>query len=134
MTLLETAGAGDAKGERRGADSTERVGEVVRNRPLDLADEPKGEVQLLVVLPAEVGAVVHRVDEEVADRLGWADGDEEAVQASDPVTYGREPAPRWDRGVGRQIVELELAHRFDLQRPGRRPVADVLDDDERGEV
>src|SRR6476619_4818344 len=79
MTLLETAGAGDAKGERRGADSTERIGEVVRNRPLDLADEPKGEVQLLVVLPAEVGAVVHRVDEEVADRLGWADGDEQAV-------------------------------------------------------
>ena len=65
-----------------GADAAERVGEVLGDRPLDLADEAQGQVQLLVVLPAEVGAVVHRVDQQVADVLGRADGDEQAVHGA----------------------------------------------------
>jgi hypothetical protein len=37
--LLEPAGAGDAKLERRGADAGELGGEIVRDRPLDLSNE-----------------------------------------------------------------------------------------------
>ena len=62
-----------------GADPTERIGEVIGQWPLDLADEAQRQVKLFVVLPAEVGAVVHRIDQQVADRLGRADGDEQAV-------------------------------------------------------
>lgn len=77
--LLESAHAGDAELERRRADLPERVGEIVRHRPLDFADEAQGEVQLLVVLPAEIGAFVHRVEEQVADGLRRPKSDEEPV-------------------------------------------------------
>ena len=79
IALLEPAGARDAQLEWVAADAGKRVGEVVRDRPLDFADEAQGEVQLLVLLPAEVGAVVHRIDQQVADVLGRSDGDEQAV-------------------------------------------------------
>ena len=39
-------------------------------RAFDLADEAQGQVKLLLVLPAEIGAVVHRVDQQVADASG----------------------------------------------------------------
>jgi DNA-binding transcriptional regulator YdaS (Cro superfamily)/REP element-mobilizing transposase RayT len=52
---------------------------IVRNRAIDLSDEAQGQVQLLLLLPAEVRAVVHCVDQKVADRLGRTDGDKQAV-------------------------------------------------------
>jgi hypothetical protein len=53
--------------------------QIVRHWPVDFANESQGDVQLLLVLPAEVGAVVHGVDEQVANVLGWPDTDEQAV-------------------------------------------------------
>ena len=79
IARLEPADALDPKLEPAGADLAQGDGDVFRNRPLDLADEAQGQMQLLVLLPAEIGAVVHRVYEQVADRLGGADGDEQAV-------------------------------------------------------
>ena len=59
-------------------DAGELCGEIIGYGSLDLTDEAQGQVQLLLVLPAEIGAVVHRVDQQVTDRLWWPDGDEEA--------------------------------------------------------
>ena len=58
----------------------ERRGEVVRRRPLDLADEAQRQVQVLLVDPARALDSLHRVDQPVAHGLGRADGDEQAVR------------------------------------------------------
>ena len=60
----------------------QRQREVLGQRPLDLADEAQGQVQLLVVLPAKARHAVHRVEQQVADGLGRADGDEQAVHGA----------------------------------------------------
>ena len=65
--------------ERREAQRRQRRGEILGHRPLDLADEAQGQVQLLVVLPAQLGHALHRVEQQVAHGLGRADGDEQAV-------------------------------------------------------
>ena len=63
-------------------DAAQRAGEIVGDRPVDFANEAQGQVQLLLVLPAEFGAVVHRVDQQVANILGRSDGDEQAVHGA----------------------------------------------------
>jgi hypothetical protein len=87
--LLEAAGARYAKFKARRANSAERRCDVFRRRGIDLPDEAKRQVQLLLVLPAEVGAVVHRVDQEVADGLGRPDGDKQARHDSELLQFGR---------------------------------------------
>ena len=89
-----------------GADSVERGGDVVGERPLDLADEAQRQVELLVVLPAEIGAVVHRVDQQVADVLGRADGDEQPVHRFPSSGRGRGGA---SRGHFHPLVERPIA-------------------------
>jgi len=79
IALLEAADAGDAQCESFGADAGERGGKVFADGAFDLTDEPQGEVKLIIVLPAEVGAVVHCVDQQVADGLRRPNGDEQAV-------------------------------------------------------
>ena len=54
-------------------------GEILCDGPVDLTDETQGDVQLPFVLPPEVSHIVHCVDQQVADRLRRADGDEQAV-------------------------------------------------------
>ncbi len=61
------------------ADPREGVSEIVRNWPFYFADEAKGQVQLFIVLPAKVGALVHGIDQQAADWLGRSDGDEQTV-------------------------------------------------------
>src|SRR4030095_2318163 len=79
----------------------ERAGEIVCNRPLNLTDEAQREVQLLVRLPTKVGAVVHRVDQEIADRFGRADSDGHAVHGG----HLPQAAARWDGAVSAQLPQ-----------------------------
>src|SRR3954451_15427951 len=83
VALFEAADAVDAGGEAPGADAAERSREIVGNGPLDFTDKTQGQMQLLLILPAEFGAVVHCVDQQVADVLWRADRDEQAVHARD---------------------------------------------------
>ena len=92
--MVEAADALDPGLEPRGADAAQRIGQVLGDMAIDLADEAQGEVELLVVLPAEVRTVVHRVDQQVADRLGRADGDEQAVHAASDSALRPERNPR----------------------------------------
>jgi len=55
------------------------IREIVGDRSLNLAYETQGEVELLIVLPAKIRAIIHCVDQQVADRLGRTDGNEEPV-------------------------------------------------------
>src|SRR6478672_6020045 len=79
MALLEAANALDSKIQRRGSDSRQGIGHVARQRPVNFADESQRQVQLLLVLPVEIGTVVHGVDEQVANLLGRTNGDEQAM-------------------------------------------------------
>ena len=86
--LFEAADPSNPNRKRLRVDSAECIGEVVRDRSLDLANETQREVKLLVLLPAEIGAVVHRIDQQIADSLGRSNGDEQAVHGGaslDPV-------------------------------------------------
>ena len=49
--------------------------------PVDLADESKGQVQLIVVLPAGAGHPAHQAEQPGADRRRRADRDEQTVHA-----------------------------------------------------
>src|SRR5690348_11684023 len=82
IALLEAADAADAQLERLGADAGERGGEIFGNGALDLADEAQRQVQLLLLLPTELRAIVHRVDQQVTDLLRRANGDEQAVHGA----------------------------------------------------
>jgi hypothetical protein len=77
--LLEAADACNLELEALGSNSGKRISKIVGYRPLDLSDETQGEVKLIVVLPAEIRAIIHCVDQQIADRLGWTDGNEEPV-------------------------------------------------------
>jgi hypothetical protein len=46
---------------------------------VDLANEPQSEVELLLILPPRAGDALHQVQQQLADRLGRADGDEQAM-------------------------------------------------------
>jgi len=61
--LFKAADSADAQIEGRNANVNECVGEILRYRSVDLSDEPEGKMKLILALPTEVGAVVHRVDE-----------------------------------------------------------------------
>src|SRR5690606_14550737 len=76
---LERADAIDAQRKARPFDLRQLPGEVVRGRRLDLADEAQREVKLLGVLPARALDPFHRIGQRIADRLGRADADEQAV-------------------------------------------------------
>jgi hypothetical protein len=77
--LLEPANARDSKFERMGADPAQCIGKIGGDRPVDLADEAKREVQLFFVLPAKIGGIVHGIDEEVPDWAGRPYGYEKPV-------------------------------------------------------
>ena len=94
VALFEPADAPDSDVERAGANAGQSVGQVIGQGPLDLTHETQREVQLVVVLPAEVGRVVHRVHKEVADMLGRPDCDEQAVHASRLALGTRRTQPR----------------------------------------
>ena len=77
--LLEPADADDPRLKAFGTDVRQRRGKVLGDRAIDFANEAQSQVELLVALPAEVGTIVHRIDQQVADVLGRANGNEEAV-------------------------------------------------------
>src|SRR5690606_22854609 len=77
---LERADAGDAQIEARRVDAVERFGQVVRGRPLDLADETEWQVEVVLVDPAGAVEGFHRVEQRVTDRYRRANADEEAVR------------------------------------------------------
>ena len=79
VALLEPADPRNPKLERVAFYPAQRVGEIFGDRAFHLADEAQGEVQLLLVLSAEIGAVVHRVEKKVTNAFGRADGDEQPV-------------------------------------------------------
>ena len=54
-------------------------GDIVGHRTLDLTDEAQRQVQAARRRPSAARAVVHRVDQQVADRLRRANGDEQPV-------------------------------------------------------
>jgi hypothetical protein len=107
--LLEPADSAQSDLESRSPNSAERVGEIVGDRPLDFTHEPQGNVELLVILPAEVRAVVHRVDQEVADRFGRPDRDEQPVHVQ---TLSRsasiQPSARGERSGGRSSMSVSM--------------------------
>jgi hypothetical protein len=70
--------------------------DVLGDVTVDLADEAQGEVELLVILPARAGYSLHQVQQRVPDRLGGADGDEQAVHAP-PITAGTPKCDSRDR-------------------------------------
>ena len=79
--LLEAADAVDSDCEALGMNARQQIGDVVGDRPDHLANEAERNVELFLVLPAEVGAVVHRVDQQVADMSRRPNGDEQAVHS-----------------------------------------------------
>ena len=85
--LFEPADAPDPGVEALGTDVCQSSRKVFCNRSLDLPNEAQGQVQLLLVLPAKVRAVVHCVDQQVPDRLGRANGDEQPVHRRKDVTW-----------------------------------------------
>src|SRR5690606_33205585 len=76
-SAVEGADAADNEVEARRADRPERLGKLVGQRPLDLADEAQCQVQVVLVDPAGAVEGFHRIDERVANRFGRADADEQ---------------------------------------------------------
>src|SRR3546814_18180469 len=64
---VEAADAGQGDFERRKADMAQRVGQVVGLRAVDFAHEAKGEMQLVVILPARPGDAMHQAEQSDAD-------------------------------------------------------------------
>jgi hypothetical protein len=77
--LLELANPADAKFKSCAYEPLKRMGDVVRNWTLHLANESKRQVQLFVADPAQCGAVIHGVDQEIANVLGRTDSDEQSM-------------------------------------------------------
>lgn len=113
--MIETAETLDAHGQAWRPDASQRIGEVSRDVTVDLADEAQGEVQLGILLPPEIGAIIHRVEQHIADWRGRAERDEQAVHEVGLGLRAQLLQPlRGDRGeIRRQVVE--------------RPFDDVLD-------
>jgi hypothetical protein len=44
-------------------DGGERGGEILRERPFDLADEAQGQMKIVLGNPAQFGAVIHCIDQ-----------------------------------------------------------------------
>ena len=90
VSLFELADALDSKVESQGAETVKRARYVVRHGPFNLTDEPERQVQLFVADPAQRRTVVHGVDQEIADLLWRADGDEKTMHWRDlgPWTAG----------------------------------------------
>jgi hypothetical protein len=61
------------------AQRAERRVHVGGDMAVHLADEAQGDVELLLILPARARHSLHQVEQQVGDRLGRADGDEQAV-------------------------------------------------------
>jgi len=76
---IEASGARQPNLEGRKPDFQKRIADVVCQRALHLADEAQRQVQIVVADPPELGAVVHRIDEQVADWLGRANCNEKPV-------------------------------------------------------
>ena len=68
----------DFQVERRRVDAREGIGEVAFGPPVDLTEKGQGQVQLVIVLPADGLVVVHRRQQRLADGGGRTDCDEQA--------------------------------------------------------
>jgi hypothetical protein len=79
VPLLELADSGDPQGKGIAPDALKRGCNVVCNRPLDFANEPQREMKLFIAHPPQRRAVVHRVDQQVANGFRRSDCDEEPV-------------------------------------------------------
>lgn len=77
---LEQVDAGDPRRNSRRMEGTERRGDVFGAVMVDLTDEAKRQVKLLVVLPARARNAVHRADQQRANGPRWAQGDKQAVR------------------------------------------------------
>ena len=75
---LEMADPADFQVERRRVDAREGIGEVAFGPPVDLTEKGQGQVQLVIVLPADGRVVVHRRQQRLADGGGRTDCDEQA--------------------------------------------------------
>ena len=74
------------------ADAGQLGGDVLGDRPLDLADEAQGDVELVLVLPAGAVQPLHQVEQPAANVGGRADRDEQAVHV--PVLPGEACRPK----------------------------------------
>lgn len=76
---IEHAYAGKLYVERGEADGGQHISDIVCAVPVDLADKPQGQMQVVVILPARALHIAH-YRQEVRPVIGrWPDGDEQAV-------------------------------------------------------
>ena len=100
---IEAAHAFDPHVERREADASQQVGDVVGAMPIDLADEAQRQVQLRIILPSRAFHPAAQRQQQGSDRGGRADGDEQAMHGSD-IDESRQCAmadPVWLEVAGR---------------------------------
>ena len=83
VALLELPDAAYPQLKARRTYAVEGNGYVVRDRPFDLADETKREVQLFITHPTQRRTVVHCVDQEVADLFRRSDSDKKAMHCKE---------------------------------------------------
>ncbi len=73
--------ADTVQGDRKllAADTRQRSGQILANRPFDFPDEAQGQMQLLLMLPTQVGQSFHQVEQPSSNGFRRADGDEQPV-------------------------------------------------------
>jgi hypothetical protein len=64
-------------------ESIQRTGNVIGNRPFYLTNEAQSEMQLLITDPAKGRAVVHGVDQQIANLFWRPEGHEKPVHPQD---------------------------------------------------
>ena len=146
---LEDADAAKPISNGSGADAAERQRDVVGERPLNLADEAQGDVQLFVRNPAQFGAIGHCVNQQVADVPGWTDSDEQAVHGAAIASFGaiarciaagfldKRPTRAANRqtdfvDVARWPVESRARGRFGTRIPGMSVTGGTDEHDDAG--
>ena len=87
---FELSDAAQPELERRRAEAIEAGCYVVRHGPFDFSDEAQGQMKLFVANPAQSGAVVHRIDQEITNILRRADRQEKPVHKAE-IGVDREP-------------------------------------------
>jgi hypothetical protein len=90
--LLEAADSGKRDARNRRDDLAQSDGDILGDRPFDLADEAQRHMQLLFVLPACGRDALHYVEQALTDSGRRAEGDEKADHGLRQVN--REPPCR----------------------------------------
>ena len=108
--LFELADTVERKCEWIEANSLKRGCDILCNWTLDFADESQCQVQLLVILPAQVWHALHQIEQLLADGFRRADSDKQPMH--DPLLVEAEaPCDRF---------RLKAANDFPILCPGAR--------------